>query len=300
MGLAAVLASTLLALDFGAYGNGTRLARVDPATLRGEGSALRLPNALLGYAWARRGRTLALVVKPVATGQPIRIIDVKTLRVRRTIEVGDRDVCGLTFQGRTLVALTADRPCYRPGGRFAILRVDPARRAPMRIVSVPGIHTAFPTNLAFGDGDAFVAHAGGGVNAIDLRTGVTTPHWPRRQLAKGEGIVWTRWLGRHLLGVGSRLVDVRTWHARVLVPGARGLTAAGPDIVAYGPAGASIFTRAWRLRLNVLRGEDVGDARVVGRYLYATIGEATDVVDLRAGRDVRVIPHSDAWVLLAP
>ena len=298
MGSSALLATTLLALQLGGPGQHSTLARVAPRSLATDGAPATLPSAMLGYAWARRGRTLALVVKPADTGQPIRIVDVRSLRTMRTIAVGDRDVCGLTFDGPLLVALVADRPCYWKGGTFSVLRIDPSGRRPRATVAVAGIHTAWPTNLTFGDGQAFVAHAGGGVDAIDLRTGAVTPHRPRRMLAKGEGIVPARWLGGHLLGLGPRIVDVRTWRERVPLPRARGIAPAGTDLVAYGPGGATVLTRAGRVRFRVLAGEQVGDVRAVGSVLYANVGWSTEVVDLRT-RTTRDAGKG-AWLLLAP
>ncbi len=297
MGSTALLATALLALQLGGPGQHSTLERVAPRSLATEGAPATMPSAMLGYAWARRGRTLALVVKPADTGQPIRIVDTETLRTVRVIPVGDRDVCGLTFEGATLVALVADRPCYWAGGIFAVLRIDPAGTRPRSTVAVTGIHTAWPPNLAFGDGQAFVAHAGGGVDAIDLRTGKVTPHRPRRTLAKGEGIVRARWLGGHLLGLGPRIVDVRTWRERVPLRRARGIAPAGADLVAYGPGGAAVLTRTGSVRFRVLAGEHVDDVRVVGHVLYANVGWSTEAVDLRT-RTTRDAGKG-AWLLLA-
>jgi hypothetical protein len=301
MGLAAVAASGLLALNLGALGGPGSLVRLEPATLEPASHALRLPNATLGYAWATQGRRLALVMKPVATGQPIRIVDTLRLRTKRTIQVGDRDVCGLTFTGSTLVALTANQPCYWPGGSFELLRIDPAAGRIVRVTKIPAIHTAFPTNLAFGDGRAFVSHAGGGVDAIDLRTGAVAAHHPRRTLAKGEGIVATHFLGGHLLGMGATVVDVRTWHSRTLEPGARGVVGTSHALVAYGPRGIGIYSRSGRLLRRALAGEPVSVAGAVGGLLYAGVGDATDVVNLSTGTQTRVVPNpAGAWALLAP
>lgn len=294
MSLAALATAFLLALDLGGTGHGATLRRLDPTTLRTR-TALHLPNAMLGFAWARRGATAAVVVKPVATGQPIRLVDTRTLRVQRVLAVGDRDVCGLAYDGATLVALAADRPCYWNGGHFEVLRFA---EHGMRVVPVPGLHTAWPTNLAFGDGHAFVTYPGGSVSAIDLRTGATIVHRPRRTLAKGEGLVPTRWLGGHLLGVGRAIVDVRTWRKRVIAD-ATGMAPAGEHLVAYGPHGATVYTRQRRRLFHVLDNESVDNVHVVGRFLYADVGLGLDVVDLRTHADVRVIAHSDPWIVLS-
>jgi hypothetical protein len=296
MGLTALAASGLLALTLGSSGGHGSLQLLSPDSLEVT-SALRLPSAELGYASAVRGEELALVVKPVATGQPIRIIDVARMRVERSIQVGDRDVCGLTFVGRMLVALAANQPCYWPGGRFALLRIEPDTGRIAGSRPVRGLHTAFPTNLAFGDGRAFVTRATGGIDAVDLRTGVTTTHRPRRMLAKGERVVATHFLGGHLLGAGPRVVDVRTWRTRLLEPGAHGVVSSGADLIAYGPRGAGIYTRAGRLIRRTLQGEQVSAAVTLDGRLYATVGEAVDTVEIATGTQTHVAPGD--WILLA-
>jgi hypothetical protein len=262
-----------------------------------------LPDNSLGDAWARRNYTLALVVKPVATGQPIRIVDTRTLRTRKVVPVGDRDVCWLTFDRSDLVALTADRPCYWKDGHFSLMRFDSRSWSLRQTLPLPTIHTVFPTNLAFGDGQAFVTRAGAGIDAIDLRTGRVERHHPRRALAKGEGIVPTRWLGAHLLASGASVIDVRTWRSRVLDPTARAVAPAGSDLVAYGRNGAKIFTRSGRYRFSVLTNVDVGAVKVVGPYLYAAEGNSilAHIVDLRTRRETPTNAGADlVWSLLVP
>jgi hypothetical protein len=294
-------ASALLALTGGAVDQASRLHAVDPATLRPVGPSLRLPSWAFGLAWARSGPLAAVVVKPGGTGNPIRIVDTRRMRVVATIGVGAGDVAGLTFRGRTLVALAAaDQPAYGRNGRFSIVRVDVARGRITGVKAVRGLQSVFPTNLAFGDGFAFVARAGGGVDAVDLRTGTVTRHVPKRSLAKGEGIVPTRWLGRHELGVGARVVDVRTWRSRLLEPGARGIAPAGDDVAVFGPRGVGIYTRGGRLRFRALAGVAVDSVHVRGQYLYAAEPGTADVVDLRTHREVRAAADPDVvWGMLA-
>lgn len=267
------------------------LAHVSPSTLERIGPAVRVPDASLGFAWARHGSTLAFVAKPVATGQPIRIADARTLRTRRIVGVGDRDVCGLTYDRAELIALVANQPCYWRHGSFAVVRSG-------RTIPVSGVHTVFPTNLAFGDGQAFVARAGGGVDAIDLRTGGVRHH-PRRALAKGEGIVFTRWLGSHRLAVGGSIVDARTWRRRAADPGAVGVTRAGDGLAAYGSRGVSVLARDGRVRYRVLRGANVRIVRSSGRYLYAASDRNAWIVDLRTHRvTAGAIDPTLVWSLL--
>jgi hypothetical protein len=295
MGISAVLAGALVTLVSSGPGGTGRLEHVAPATLAVRDS-VRAPDASFGLAWARRGTRIAFVAKPRAMGQPVRIVDARTLRAVRVIQVGDRDVCGLTYDGAALVALVADRPCYWRGGHFSLLRVMTGAT-----VRVPALGSVFPTNLAFGDGKAFVARVGGGVDAVDLRTGSTTHHRPRRMLSKGQGIVAARWLGGHLLAAGPTVVDVRTWHARTLDPSARGVAPAGrTGLVAYGPHGVAVYTRSGTLRFRVLGGAAVGAVHVVGRYLYAAEDSTADIVDLRTRReDLAAADASIVWSLFA-
>jgi hypothetical protein len=161
----------------------------------------------------------------------------------------------------------------------------------------------FPTNLAFGDGSAYVARAGAGLDVIDLRTGTVVRRHPRRSLAKGEGIVFTRWLGFHQLAMGLAVVDVRTWRTRTLDPTARGVAPAGADLVAYGPHGAQVFTRAGHLRMRLLANTDVAVVHVVGRYLYAAEGKSilAHVIDLRTRRETPTSADANlVWSLLVP
>jgi len=293
-------ASALLALTGGSLNQPSQLRALDVATLRPVGTSVRLPSSAFGFAWARSGPLVAIVARPAGGyGYPIRIVDVRRMRAIATIGVGDRDVAGLTFRGKTLVALTADRPAYWSNGHFSILRFDVTKRRVARVMPVPRLHTVFPTNLAFGEGFAFVTRAGGGVDAVDLRTGAVTRHTPKRSLAKGEGIVRTRWLGRHQLGVGARVVDIRTWRARIFEPGSRGVAPAGDQLAVYGPHGVALYTRAGRIRFRVLSDVTVDNVHVRGRYLYAAEGPTADVVDLRKRREIRTVADpSLVWTML--
>jgi hypothetical protein len=286
-------ASALLALTGGALGQASQLRVLDPASLRPIGGSVRLAGWACGVAWARSGPRIAVVTKPCAGTQPVRLVDVPRMRAVGAIDAGRRDVLGMTFRGSTLVALAAD------AGRLSVVRFDIASRRVASMTPVPGLRSAWPTNLAFGDGFAFVTRAGGAVYAIDLLTGAVTRHLSQRTLAKGEGIVPTRWLGRHQLGVGGRTVDVRSWRARIFEPGARGVAPAGDDLAVYGPRGVAMYTRTGRLRFRVLSGVAVDNVHVRGRYLYAGAGPTADVVDLLTRRETRSVAESSlVWAML--
>jgi hypothetical protein len=296
---ATLVTSALLALTGGALDAPSHLSALDPATLRPRGPSVRLPSWAFGLAWARSGSTVAIVAKPSAMGQPVRLVDARRMRVTAVIGVGERDVCGLTFRGLTLVALASDRPCYWKGGRFSIVSMDVRLHRIVRITTVGGLDVAAPTNLAFGDNFAFVARVGGRILAVDLTTGAVGSHSPRRSLAKGEGIVPTRWLGGHLLAVGPRVIDVRTWRARLLEAGARGVAPAGDDLVAYGPRGVAVYTRGGTLRFRALTDASIGNVHVQGRYLYAADDATADVLDLRTRREARAVADAAiVWGML--
>jgi hypothetical protein len=293
VGVRNATAIAVLVLSAGTPGQPSFLHRADPATLRFEGVTLRLPGLAFGYAWARRGATLAVVTKPTGgMGFPVRLVALPALEVVGSVAVGTRDVCGLTFRGSTLVALTADQPCYRPGGRFSILRIDVGARRVTSVRDVPGLHVAAPTNLAFGDGRAFVAGADGAVDSVELVSGTTSVHRPRRALAKGADVVPTAWFGGNLLGVGDRVVDVRTWRTRVLEPGARGVVRAGGDLAEYGPRGVAVYTRSGRFLFRPIADPVTAGVTATGGRLYA----GGEVVDL-ASRSVRPAPAGLAFVL---
>jgi hypothetical protein len=293
VGAASAAAAVVLVLSGGTPGDPSFVQRADPATLRGEGAALRLPGVAFGLAWARWGDIAAMVTKPTGgIGFRVRIVDLTHLRAIGSVDVGARDVCGLTFRGPTLVALAADRPCYWTGARFAILRIDPRAGLVTGIRRIRGLHVAAPTNVAFGDGSVFVARPDGGVDAVDLATGATTTHRPRRAVAKGEDVVPASWLGDHLLAAGSRVMDVRTWRVRVLERGARGIVRAGRDLAAYGPRGVAVYTRRRRFVFRPIADPVFAGVAASGRYLYAN-GE---VVDLSTHR-VRPAAADSAFLL---
>lgn len=291
-------AATLISLVLG-YAGPSTLQHAAPGTLRPSGHELHLKGGITGYAWARRGTTLAVMLRGGGAG-PIEIVDARTLTVRHSIPLHVADVCGLTFDGATLVALTSDHACYFEQGRLTIARIDiQGRRVVSKTPVAKSLRAIFPTNLAFGDGRAFVAERGG-VEVIDLRTGKVTAHVPRRVLAKGENVVHARWLGGRLLGVGPTVVDIRTWRSRLLLTGAREVAAAGRYLVASGANGAGVYTRTGKLVRRILAHEDVTTTWTVGGVIYALVGSAMDVVDLATGQRLRVVPQSTPALLLAP
>ena len=300
--------TALVGLTFTSFDAPVRLQHVTPRTLSPEGSTLRLSAAggTEGFQWARRGDTLAVEVYGAPRqSAPIRIVDAGQLRVQRSVPVGRRDICGLGFDGPTLVALAASPWCNngpRVATTFSVLRIDVATGHVAAEMPVTGLEPfLYPVSLAFGDGHAYVARADGTIDRVDLRTGVVDTRRPHRTLAKVGDAVYARWLGEHRLGLGAQIVDVRTWRSRLVTADAQRLTAGGPYVVAFGTDGARALTRAGRhLPLLLLRGENILDAHVVGHYLYVDADTDTEVLDLRTQKRVSVVPHAAGWTLLAP
>ena len=297
----------LIGLTYTSYFTPVTLQHVTPRTLSPEGSTLRLgePGGTEGLQWARRGDTLAVEVYGVPRkSTPIRIVDAGLLRVRRSVSAGQRDICGLGFDGATLVALAAVPWCNNEPQvktTFSVLRINVGSGRVVGDVPVSELKPfAYPVSLAFGDGHAYVARAAGAVDSIDLRTGVVTSRRPRRTLAKGGDAVFARWLGEHRLGLGAQIVDVRTWRSRLVTSDAQRLTAGGPYVVAFGTDGARAFTRTGHLPFLLLRGENISDAHVAGHYLYVNADTDTEVFDLRTQKRISVVPHANEWTLLAP
>ena len=297
----------LIGLTFTSFNAPVTLQHVAPRTLSPEGAKLRLagPGGNQGIQWAHRGNLFAFEVYGAnRESTPIRLVNAANLRVLSSVPVGHRDVCALSFDGPTLVALTAVPWCNaapNASTAFSLLRINVASGQVAHVVPVAGLKPfLYPVSLAFGDGHAYVARANGTVETLDLRTGVLRVRKPRRTLAKATDGVYARWLGNHLLGLGPRLVDVRTWRARLLTPNAQKLTSGGVYIVAFGSDGATVFSRTGKFRFRILTGENIRDAHVVGDYLYADADTDTEVLNLRTRKRISVVPHANAWSLLAP
>jgi hypothetical protein len=298
-------ATLLLGLTFNGFGSPWTLQHVDAQGLRATGRELRI-DAPRGLMWTRHDDAVALVVfspRGSAHGATLEIVDAGRLRVRRTIAVARREVCAVAFDGASLVVLAARPWCYGSGGSaFSLLRVAPGRSRVSSVTPVAGRwQLVWPASIAFGGGDFYVARAGGEIDSIDARSGVRRTHRPRRALAKAGDTSVAHWLGGHVLSVGGTVIDVRTWRSRVLRAGARGIVRDGlGERVAFGSDGLWLFAADGRLRRHAIPGEDVSDVGAAGRFLYATVGSATDVVDARTGRQVRVVPDPGlSWRLVA-
>jgi hypothetical protein len=295
-----MLAAAAVALVLAVSGSPARLQALDPLTLAPQGPSLRVAEPTFGLVWARSpDGTLALVVKRSESGERIELVSPALRRVRVVPMLG-LDVCGLTWRGRSrIVALVGSQPCYWSSTVLSLKTIDTRTGRIVRERAV-GLEGGAPApNVAFGGGRAFVTRAGGLIAAIDLATARLTGHRPRRSLQKGEELVYPHWLGNGRLSVRGHIVDVRTWRARIIESGARGIVRAGDRFVSYGPAGVGIYTRSGRLLGRPLA-VPVNVARVVGRFAYAATASGTAIVDLRTRRVVATAGDADvAWNMLA-
>jgi hypothetical protein len=292
-------ASALIGLTLG-YSGPSTLQHLDPQTLAGQGRALHIRGGSTGNAWARRFGTLAIMLRGAGHPGPIEIVDAARLRVLRVVPMGKNDVCQMAFFGPTLFALTAEGSCYDASAGFSVIRIDTAHGRIVRVTPVSGLSAVYPVNVTLGDGHAYVARAGGGIDSVDLRTGRVVPHTPGRTLAKGEGVIWTRWLGKHRIGAGNRVVNVRTWRSKVLLADAHVVAPGGRYLVAVGPHGGAVFTQGGRLVRHILGDEDVTTIWAMGNVAYALVGSAFDVVDLATGKTLRVVPEAVPRLPLEP
>jgi hypothetical protein len=295
-----MLASAAAALVLAVSGSPARLQGLDPSTLAPRGPSLQVAEPAFGLVWARSpDGMLALVAKRNESGERIELVSPALRRVRVAPMLG-LDVCGLTWRGRsTIVALVASRPCYWPSAVLGLKTID-ARTGRIVRERAVGLEGGAPApNVAFGGGRAFAARAVGLIAAIDLATARLTGHRPRRSLQKGEELVYPHWLGDGLLSVRGRVVDVRTWRARVVDPGAHGIVRAGDRLLAYGPRGVAVYTRSGT-RLYRPVTNPVTVVRVHGRYAYASTPLGTAIVDLRAQRVVATAGDPTiAWQILS-
>jgi hypothetical protein len=291
MEVRAFSASLLLGMVFAASpGRPVTFQHLAPLTLQPAGPALRV--AVSPYSFHPLAVGDGLLV--ARTANAVKVYDRSSLRLVHSYPLRGRDTCAVGLDGTTAVALVG---CLKPTSRrYAVVRFGPSRaRIPVRL---PLAAIRYPVSVAFGDGHAYVVHAFGAVDAIDLRTGSVTSHAPLRTLAKGEGYVRAQWLGDHLLGLGGTVVDVRTWHRRTLAPHASETIAGGDKIATVGSNGVDVYTKSdLRLYRRLLRGEVIDSALLDGDVLYAQSALVWYVVDVRTGRMIARLVPDTAWSL---
>jgi hypothetical protein len=299
------------------------MSQVASMKLTGAGGVIKI-------AWLRPDRLVAVYSRP--DGARIVWIDPKARRVlkRAVLDVAPG---AIAVGGDMLAAFLP--PAAGPGSaRLVVATADGS----LREVAVPAIPIsvwASPTGEPFTrispalaiDPSARTAYAigtNGVAAAIDLDSLRVTTHILGRQLAKsmnGEELQ-ARWLGDGILAVagqkydssvdangnettsqtplGLRLIDVRTWSARMIDPGATGFALAADGLVAYGTASswaagvlklAGMGLVAYRSDgspvFRVLAGRPVGMVQTAGGRAYAWVAGTAAfhvaVVDLASG-----------------
>lgn len=284
-------ASLLLGMVLGpSWGQPAIFRHLEPLTLNPAGPALHVRVSPYSFHSLDTGDGLMVAL----TAGAVKVFDPGSLALVRSYPFRGRDTCAVGLDGTTPVALVGCRSAT--SHRYTIVRFGAARTA----ISVrrPLAPIRYPVSIAFGDGHAYVVHAFGGVDSIDLRSGEVTSHAPRRTLAKGEGYMRAEWLGDHLLGLAGTVVDVRTWHRRTLAPHASETIAGGDRIATVGPNGVNVYTRSdLRLYRRLLRGEVIDSALLDGDVLYAQSALVWYVIDVRTGGMIARLVPDTAWSL---
>ena len=292
MGVRSWSATLLLALLWpNAPAQPLRLQHFTPLTLRPVGATLRVD-----YSWFYGYQNFAAAHGSIVVRLPnaIEVIDGSSFEATQRYVFRHRGTCAVDFDGSTVVALTG---CLHAASKhFTIWRLTPTSRRAIPVSHLDPL--AWPVSFAVGDGKWFVARAGGVVDVIDLETGRTTSHRPRRTLAKGPaGYRDASWLGRHRLALNGTVVDVRTWRTRTLAPGAQRLDAIDGYVIAHGTNGITVFDDALHLYRRLAVGRVIDRIGLSGGILYAQIGLAWDEWDLRTGRHLGIVLPGTPWLV---
>lgn len=284
-------ASFLLGMVFAPnVGQPTTFRHLQPLTLKPTGAALRV--AVSPYSFHSFDTANGLIV--ARTANAVKVFDRSSLALVRSFPFRGRDTCAVGLDGTTPVALVG---CRSATSRiYAVVRFGATQtRIPVRR---PLAAIRYPVSIAFGDGHAYVVHAFGAVDAIDLSSGAVTSHSPPRTLSKGEGYMRAEWLGNHLLGIAGNVVDVRAWHRRTLAPHASETVAGGDKLATVGPNGVNVYTKSdLRLYRRLLRGQVIDSALLDGDVLYAKSALVWYVIDVRTGRMLARLVPDTSWSL---
>jgi hypothetical protein len=284
-------ASLLLALLWpNTPGQPLRLQHFTPETLRPVGRELKLyPD----YRWGFQQTAYADGLMLVRTPKALNVIDGRSLQLTHSYPFAQRDVCAVGLDGGAVVVLTGCKTAKATA--HTVWRLTPAGR---RALPVRGLGAlAWPVSFAVGDGTWFVATRGGDVASIDLRTGAVSWHRHRRTLAKGEGFVQAAWLGNHRLGLDGTVVDVRTWRRRTLAAGALKLAASDGFVVATGNNGITVYDDALRLYRRIARGHVIDEATIHDGVVYAQVGLAWNLWNLRTGALIGIVLPDTPWLV---
>lgn len=267
-----------------------RLQHFTPVSMRPVGSPVKID-----YSWFYGFQSFAAANGSIVVRLPkaIEVIDGGSLRVTRRYTFRHRGTCAVDFDGATVVALTG---CLTASSKtFTVWRLAPTSRRAIPVSHLDAL--TWPVSFAVGDGKWFVARGDGTVDAIDLQTGHVTTHRPRRMLAKGRGYREASWLGRHRLGLNGTVVDVRTWRKRTIALGAQRLDAIDGYVIAHGTNGITVFDDSLHLYRRLAPGRVIDRIGLSGGILYAQIGLAWDLWDLRTGKHLGIVLPDTPWLV---
>lgn len=268
-----------------------RLQHFTPVSMRPVGPSLKID-----YSWFYGYQNYASANGSVVVRLPraIEVIDGASLRVTQRYTFRHKGTCAVDFDGTAVVALTG---CLTAKSTtLTVWRLTPTSRRAIRVAHLDPL--AWPVSFAAGDGTWFVARGNGTVDAIDLETGHVTSHRPRRALAKGpRGYREASWLGEHRLALSGTVVDVRTWRKRTIALGAKRLDAIGGYVIAYGKNGITVFDDSLHLYRRLARGRVIDRIGLADGVLYAQIGLAWDLWDLRTGKHLGIVLPDTPWLV---
>jgi hypothetical protein len=292
MGARQFSATLLLALLWpNAPAQPLRLQHFTPLTLKPVGAQVKLE-----YSWFYGHQNYAAANGSIVVRLPnaIEVIDGSSLEVTQRYAFEHRGTCAVDFDGSTVVALTG---CLTASSKhFTIWRLTPTSRRAIPVSHLDPL--AWPVSFAVGDGKWVVARAGNVVDAIDLRTGRTASHRPRRTLAKGaRGYREASWLGAHHLAQNGTVVDVRTWRKRTIAPGAQRLDAMDGYVIAHGTNGITVFDSSLHLYRRLAAGRVIDRVGLSGGIVYAQIGLAWDEWNLRTGKHLGIVLPDTPWLV---
>ena len=292
MGVRQFSAGLLLALLWpNAPAQPLRLQHFTPLTMTPVGAPLKID-----YSWFYGFQNFASVNGSVVVRLPnaIEVVDGSSLKVTQRYTFRHKGTCAVDFDGSAVVALTG---CLTASSkRFTVWRLTPTSRRAIPVSRLDRL--SWPVSFAVGDGKWFVARAGGIVDVIDLQTGRTTSHRPFRTLAKGApGFRDASWLGEHRLALNGTVVDVRTWRKRTLALGAERLDAVGGYVIAHGTNGITVFDDSLHLYRRLAAGRVIDRIGLSGGILYAQIGLAWDLWDLRTGTHLGIVLPDTPWLV---
>jgi hypothetical protein len=178
---------------------------------------------------------------------------------------------------------------------------------------------------------AYIVQPDGRIADVDLATGAVALHMPRvrttsaaakgvsqavvQALSPAPGVLVYSGVhrsGGRLVPVGLRIVNTRTWRARLVNRYATGfVSAAGRTLVAYQPfvdqlgrqnprIGLDVYSIDGRRLLHAFANQQVEMIRTQGRYAYLSPIGGTSVLDLTTRHlDVAITDTSTGYELLA-